>query len=67
MSVQELKKTVVGIGEMNVYIEIHILNIERNKNENVWLDWEFEPGTLASLVWWSITKLSSPINFHGPS
>ena len=61
------KKSVVGIGGMDVYIEIHISNIERNKNENVGLDWEFEPGTLASLVRWSTTELSRPISIHGPS
>ena len=32
---------------MDVYNVIHISNIERKKNENVWLHWEFEPGTPA--------------------
>ena len=52
---------------MEVYIEIHISNIERNTNENVWLEWEFEPRNPASLVRWSTTELSRPINIHDPS
>ena len=36
-----LKKSVVEIGGLDVYFEIHISNIERNTNENVWLDWKF--------------------------
>ena len=55
---------------MDVYInETHISNIERNTNENVWLDREFKPGTPTSLhiVRCSTTELSMPINFHGPS
>ena len=55
------KKTVVVIGRMDVYNEIHISNIERNTNENIWLDWEFEPRTPASLVRCSTTDLSRPI------
>ena len=52
---------------MDVYNEIHISNMERNTNENVLLDWEFEPGTPASLVRFSATDLSRSINIHGPS
>ena len=44
--------------------EIHISNI---LNENVLLDWEFKPGTPASLVRCSTTDLSKPINIYGPS
>ena len=48
MSVQEFKKKIViGIGGMDVYNELHISNIERNTNEKVWLDREFDPGTPA--------------------
>ena len=46
---------------MDVYIEIHISNyyIERNTNENIWRDWEFQPGTPASQVRLSTTELIS--------
>ena len=38
-SVQEFKKkSPSGIGGMDVYTEKHISNLERNTNENVWLD-----------------------------
>ena len=35
---RRIKKYVAGIGGIDVYIS----NIERNTNENVWLDLEFE-------------------------
>ena len=44
------KKSVIGIGGMDVYNEINVSDIERNTNENVCLDRELEPGTPASLV-----------------
>ena len=45
----------------------HISNIERNTNKNVKLDWEFKPGTLASLIRCSTSELSRLINIHGSS
>ena len=67
--VHEFKKSVVRIEGIGVYNEIHISNIGRNTNENVWLDRVFETGTPASLVRWctlSLHKLSWPIDIHGP-
>ena len=62
ISVRELfKKYVVGIGEMDVYNEIHISDIERNTNKNIWLGGNLNPGTPASLVRCSTTELSRPI------
>ena len=52
---------------MDTFNEINISNIERNTNENVWLDREFEPGTSALLVKFSFTELSRPIKTHDPS
>ena len=45
---------------MGIYNEIHISTIERKRNENLWLDRVFEPGTPASLVWWRSLPLSYP-------
>ena len=38
-----LKKTVVAIGRIDEYTMKYTYQI----NENVWLNWEFEPGTPA--------------------
>ena len=38
ISVQEFKKSVVWIGEIGVYNEIQISDIERNTNENEWMN-----------------------------
>ena len=60
--VQEFEKSVVGIGGIGVYNEIHISNIERNKNEKVRLArvLVFETGTPASLVRWRTLPLNYP-------
>ena len=53
---------------MDTYSEIHMSNKYGKKhNLNVWLDWEFEPGTHASLIRCSAIELSRSINIHGPS
>ena len=65
---RDFLKYVTGIGGMNVYKKNpHISNIERNTNKNVKLDWEFKPGTLASLIRCSTSELSRLINIHGSS
>ena len=55
---------------------IHISTKERNTSDYVWLDREFEPGTLDSLVRCSVTKLSGQLiyilglsrpNYHIPT
>ena len=55
---------------MDVYNEIHISDIERNTNKNIWLDWEFKPRdpciTSKVLYNWAIQADPSRPNYYIP-